>query len=206
MTPEHKARAGFCLQCGFVTGSVLVTTGAYVGGPEQWRLLSGVISLSALPLSLLAALCLPESPRWQLRAGHAERAAETLRRIARRNGRASAPCLVEAIAAAGLGAFAADDVHLPAVRDAWQALLRRYNVTDVQYVSALGSHSNRCTATVRFSAPKAHGAVRAAAAPYVVEVSSRLCVALAAGEKVPRIGSYRQRAVKSLSVHGAACT
>ena len=33
------------------------------------------------------------------------------------------------------GAFAADDVHLPAVRDAWQALLRRYNVTDVQYVS-----------------------------------------------------------------------
>ena len=32
------------------------------------------------------------------------------------------------------GAFAADDVHLPAVRDAWNALLRRYSLNEVHYV------------------------------------------------------------------------
>ena len=69
LLPQHKPRAGIVLQVGFLIGSLCVTIGAYKGGAGQWRTLSAVISLAALPVAILCAFA-PESPRWLRRAGY----------------------------------------------------------------------------------------------------------------------------------------
>ena len=69
-TPNHKAAIGTTLQCGFVAGSLGVTALSFFL-PGQWRGVSGLVSLMPLPIAV-AALQMPESPRWLMRASKDE--------------------------------------------------------------------------------------------------------------------------------------
>ena len=93
LLPQHKPRAGIVLQVGFLIGSLCVTIGAYKGGAGQWRTLSAVISLAALPVAILCAFA-PESPRWLRRAGYTSRASQVLRQIASLNGSRLPPAMI----------------------------------------------------------------------------------------------------------------
>ena len=88
LLPADKPRAGVVMQMGFKVGSLLVTYGAYLGGSEHWRLLSGCVSLCAVPLAALVWV-VPESPRWLLRNGHLAKSKKVLALIARVNGKPS---------------------------------------------------------------------------------------------------------------------
>lgn len=89
LLPEHKPRCLLFLQIGFKVGSLLVTLGAYAGGHEHWRALSGAVSVAALPLAFVAALLAPESPRWLMAKGHVDEAVKVLDLVAKINGKAT---------------------------------------------------------------------------------------------------------------------
>ena len=88
-TPHHKAVIGTTLQCGFVVGSLVVTAFSFFL-PGQWRAVSGLVSLMPLPI-VIAALQMPESPRWLMRVSKDENDwKQALLRVAAINGHWSA--------------------------------------------------------------------------------------------------------------------
>ncbi len=99
MPAQHRRTYGAVYEMALAISFTVVPFIAFLlaGNPNAFRFLAlpGGLAITVVPV--LVYLVLPESPRWHLRKGHPQVAADIVNRIIRRSGNRVPPLTVEAL-------------------------------------------------------------------------------------------------------------